>query len=391
MSASTNRCDVRGRGVLSRGRRRRPAASRRAACAAVFRTEPYSKPSAAPMLMRTRCRRRTAPDHVLTRAYLPRKILRSGTMPGEASRCWGWGYAANRRRHVLASARHYCGDGVGRRARPAVRDRFGCGVHVADRVSRLGGAERTGEPNGAAVRARRADLRRPEKRRDQGLSEPDRHEPDHCCRPVGRGRRLLGSWAARDGAAAGLLDQPVRLRALRVRRPDRWHRAALERRLPDPARADHRRLPGVWAGVATADQRERHDRRRAGARQRLVPAVPEPFDRHALVRPRWKPLRHRRRRRQLQQRRLRPVRCDLCRRPGKLLRRPARSGRHAAESTRCRGWRAAQPERPAHRRPGNPRRRRVADRSGHRRGCAWQPVLLLIGRQRAPHRGLRGA
>ncbi len=82
---------------------------------------------------------------------------------------------------------------------------------------------------------------------------------------------------------------------------------------------------------------------------------------------------------------------DLCRRPGKPLRRPARGGRHGAEPTRCRGWRAAQPERPAHRRPGNPRRRGSADRSGHRRGCAWQPVLLLIGCQRAPHRGLRAA
>ena len=54
--------------------------------------------------------------------------------------------------------------------------------------------------------------------------------------------------------------RPVRLRALRVRRPDRRHRADLERRLPDPARPDHRRLPGVGAAVATADQRERHDR-----------------------------------------------------------------------------------------------------------------------------------
>ena len=56
-----------------------------------------------------------------------------------------------------------------------------------------------------------------------------------------------------------------------------------------------------------------------------------------------------------------------------------------------RGRRAAQPERPAHRRPGHPRRRGPADRSRHRRGRARQPVLLLTGRQRAADRGLRAA
>ena len=65
----------------------------------------------------------------------------------------------------------------------------------------------------------------------------------------------------------------------------------LGRRLPDPARPDDRRLPGVGARVAAADQRERHDRQRAGAHQRLVPAVPQPLDRHAAVRPRRVPVR----------------------------------------------------------------------------------------------------
>ena len=57
-------------------------------------------------------------------------------------------------------------------------------------------------------------------------------------RPVGQGPRLLGSRAARHGAAAELPDQPVRLRAVRVRRPDRRHRADLGRRAarPRPAR-----------------------------------------------------------------------------------------------------------------------------------------------------------
>ena len=49
-------------------------------------------------------------------------------------------------------------------------------------------------------------------------------------------------------------------------------------------------------------------RARAGAHQRLVPAVPEPLDRHGRVRARRRALRERRRRRELQRRRLRPVR-----------------------------------------------------------------------------------
>ena len=49
----------------------------------------------------------------------------------------------------------------------------------------------------------------------------------------------------------------------------------------------------LGACVTAADQRERHDRQRAGADQRLVPAVPEPLGRHAPVRARRVPLRQR--------------------------------------------------------------------------------------------------
>ena len=51
---------------------------------------------------------------------------------------------------------------------------------------------------------------------------------------------------------------------------------------------------------------------------------------------------------------------------GKSLWRSARCGRHAAEPARSGGWRAAQPERPPYRRPGDSRRCDFADRSGHR-------------------------
>jgi glucose/arabinose dehydrogenase len=73
------------------------------------------------------------------------------------------------------------------------------------------------------------------------------------------------------------------------------------------------------------------------------------------------------------------------------LRRSSRRGRHRAEPARGGRWRAAQSERAAYRRPGRPRRRGAAGRSRHWRGCARQPVLLLIGCQRAAHRGLRAA
>src|SRR4051812_32313427 len=82
--------------------------------------------------------------------------------------------AAYRRWNTWASADDHRGDGVRRRARHAGETEFGRCVHVAERVSRLGRVERTGQPDGAAVRVRRADLRRPEERRDQGVSGPDR-------------------------------------------------------------------------------------------------------------------------------------------------------------------------------------------------------------------------
>ena len=57
----------------------------------------------------------------------------------------------------------------------------------------------------------------------------------------------------------------------------------------------HRQRPAV----AAARQRQHVDRHRAGAHQRLVPAVPEPLDRRPALRPRRRALRQRRRRRQL--------------------------------------------------------------------------------------------
>ncbi len=122
-----------------------------------------------------------------------------------------------------------------------------------------------------------------------------------------------------------------------------------------------------------------------------MPAVPQSLDRHADVRPGRSALRWRRRRRQLQQRRLRSVRRDLCRRPGESVRRSALAGRHAAEPPDGRGRRTAQPERAACRRPGDARRCDHPDQPGHRAGPAGQPVCLILGPERPPHRRLRAA
>ena len=141
-------------------------------------------------------------------------------------------------------------------------------------------------------------------------------------------RGLLGH-----GAAAELPDQPLRVRPVHVRRPDRRHGPGVERRLPDAARPDDRRLRGQRPAVAAPGERRRQHRARAGAHQRLVPAAPEPLHRHGRVRARRRALRERRRRRELQRRRLRPDRRQPAGTPdpGEPVRGPGRRGRRAAE------------------------------------------------------------
>ena len=112
-------------------------------------------------------------------------------------------------------------------------------------------------------------------------------------------------------------------------------------------------------------------RHRAGVRRELVPAVPEPLDRHDRLRRRRRALRERRRRRELQLRRLRaeglpaeePLRRSARRRratlrrrrPPKAARSAVRTSARAAIRSRLRRHRA--PPRSAHRRtpmPDNP-------------------------------------
>ena len=79
--------------------------------------------------------------------------------------------------------------------------------------------------------------------------------PDDVRRPPAPGRRLLGPRPARHGAAPELPDQPLRLRPVHVRRPDRRHGPGVERRLPDAARPDDGRVRGQRPAVAPARRR----------------------------------------------------------------------------------------------------------------------------------------
>ena len=135
-----------------------------------------------------------------------------------------------------------------------------------------------------------------------------------------------------------------------------------------------RRLCGERAAVAPDRVRERDDRLRAGADQRLVPAVPEPLDRQPRIRPRRSALRDRRRRRELQLRRLRPEPRDA-----RAAIHPARAARSAARTCA----RRADPRRSTAPCCGSTRR--------HGPGPARQPVRRQLRRQRAPDRRLRAA
>ena len=125
---------------------------------------------------------------------------------------------------------------------------------------------------------------------------------------------------------------------------------------------------------------------RAGADRGLVPAVSEPLDRLARLRPRRRPVRERRRRSQLQLRRLRPGR-----EPAQPLRRPAGWRRCGPHPTDRRGRGAAQPG-PAHLgRPHRSGRRAPARRPGDGSCASRQSRSRQRRSQRPPHRRLRDA
>ncbi len=180
-------------------------------------------------------------------------------------------------------------------------------------------ADRPGRSDGDRVRPRRTHVRR-----RKGRAHPRRTTTSTSTTGSGRRRparqrlQLLGPRNVGHGAAPQLPGHALHLRPLRLRRRARWHGAALglgvesagRGSLSDTARADDQWL----RGHRTADPARRRQRRcvaarshrRSPARHRLVPAVPQPLDRVAGLRHRWRALCQRRRRRQLQLRRLRP-------------------------------------------------------------------------------------
>ena len=158
---------------------------------------------------------------------------------------------------------------------------------VAPGLGRIDGIPGPDVPDQCPLRVRRPGLRRREERAHQGLRQPDAtRPPTRLRRPPHQGRRLLGPRPARAW------------RSPRTSRPTRmstsctpttppiggtapvWNDAC-----PHPARADDRRLRRQRPAVAPPGDRQRQHRPRAGAHQRLVPAVPEPLDRHLAFGP----------------------------------------------------------------------------------------------------------
>ena len=153
--------------------------------------------------------------------------------------------------------------------------------------------------------------------------------PNDLRGPADEGLQLLGPGPARAGPAPEFPGDPLRLRALHLRRADRRNGPALgpgrrhDRSLPDSAGSNGRRLCGQRPALATAGLRRRDGRDRAGSHRGLVPAVSEPFDRQHRLRPRRRALRDRRRRSELQLCRLRAGResPESGRRPARRSRR----------------------------------------------------------------------
>ena len=217
------------------------------------------------------------------------------------------------------------------------------------------------------VRPRRARVRRREARRGEGVRQRRRLHADGRGRPADEGLQRLGPGPARPGRRPGLRQRPGR-----VRRSTRSTSCPAARSPPGegPARTTTTapRRPGYTddgcvvmgrAVEAAAEARRHLDRAGGRADRRLVPAVPEPLDRHARLRARRLALRRRRRRRQLQLRRLRPGG-----QPPEPLRRPAGGRRRHPGRGHGRG-RGAALAGPAH--AGRPHDGRRRDHPGRRR------------------------
>ena len=217
-----------------------------------------------------------------------------------------------------------------------------------------------------------------------------RHDADGLRRPAHQGPQLLGSRPARPGARTRTSRPMPYVYVLYTYdaaiggTPPRWGTSGRHSDgcpTPPGATSDGCVVSGRLSRLA--GDRQRDDRHRAGADRGLVPAVPEPLDRHARLRRRRRALRERRRRRELQLRRLRPGR--LAAEP---VRRSARRRRRRADAHRPRrAARSAARTSGRTRRPRGPRRHRSS--ASTRRpapACPTTRSRLSSDRERRPHR-----
>ena len=124
---------------------------------------------------------------------------------------------------------------------PRVRSPRTCLLGTS-RISGLGRLLGPDQPHRRQVRCRRARLRDREARPAESLRQPGRHDAHGGRRSPLRGRRLLGPRPAGDCARPELRDERVRVSPLHLRRTAGADGAGLERRLPDSAGAEHRRV-----------------------------------------------------------------------------------------------------------------------------------------------------
>ena len=189
--------------------------------------------------------------------------------------------------------------------------------------------------------------------------------------PISRPRSRTTGTGDCSGMALPRSSRPTRpcTSCTRTTRRSAARRRAGTTRCPTPPGSDDRRVRRQWPPVPAAGKRQRQHGARAGADQRLVPAVSEPLDRHRGVRARRCAVRERRRRRELLLCRLRPGR--------RIARRHADTGQPVRRS-RQRGWRAAE--------PGHPH---DAQRWRLRRGLRRHGPRRRAGRLLAAGRGVR--
>ena len=203
--------------------------------------------------------------------------------------------------------------------------------------------------------------------RHQGLRRVDGHDADGVRRPPSRGRRLLGPGPARPGARTRT-SRPTRTCTSCT--PTTRRSAARRRRGTTAARRRPGRRPTAASSAGGCRRLTAAGDAVTGTEQVLINDWCQQFPSHRSGRSRFGPdgyaLRERRRRRELQLRRLRASSAAPTPATGQPVRRSAAGVGTALTPADRRGRRAAQPGRAHDRRPGDARRRDHPRRPRHR-------------------------